>query len=232
MRTMKSSGKTWSVSPPVIALCVLVVLIFAISPVAATLALSDVALTPNPPMVPAQPQQVSAKIWIIPSGSTTFASGHDIQLQTTLTNAQWNIQVIVDGIPAAHQSAQGSATFINGALLAYPTTRDVSIVVNVAGTVPVNTGSSLNVMQIEELDNNGSVVPGSVITIIQPTTVSTATPVIPVLPVVTPIKTTLPPTPSPTRAPGFSLIGGIGALCIASVVTTGFHLRERTRKNR
>ena len=229
---MKTSGKTWSVPLIDISLCALAAFVLIISPVAATLALSDVAFTPNPPMVPAQPQQVSAKIWVIPSGATTFASGHEIQLQTTLTNAQWNIQVIVDGIPAAHQTAQGNAAFINGALLAYSTDRDVSIVVNVAGTVPANAGSSLMVMQIQELDNNGSVVPGSVITIIQPTTVSTATPVIPTIPVVTPIKTTLPLTPSPTRAPGFSLFGGISALCIVAVVTTGYYSRESARKKR
>ena len=229
---MKTSGKTWGVSPPTLALCALAAFVFIISPVAATLALSDVSFTPNPPMVPAQPQQVSAKIWINPSGATTFANGHEIQLQTTLANAQWNIQVIVDGIPAAHQTAQGNAAFINGALLAYSTDRDVSIVVNVAGTVPANAGSSLMVMQIQELDNNGSVVPGSVITIIQPTTVSTATPVIPTIPVVTPIKTTLPPTSSPTRAPGFSLFGGISALCIVAVVTTGYYSRESARKKR
>jgi len=229
---MKTSGKTWGVPPPTLAMCAIAAFILLISPVAATLALFDVSFTPNPPMVPAQPQQVSAKIWIIPSGATTFASGHNIQLQTTLANAQWNIQVLVDGIPSAHQTAQGNAAFINGALLAYQTNRDVSIVVNVAGTVPANAGSSLLVMQIEELDNNGSVVPGSVITIIQPTTVLTATPSIPTIPVVTPIKTTLPPPSSPTRAPGFSLLGGMGALCIVAGVTTGYYSREYTRKKR
>ena len=229
---MKTSGKTWSVPLIVLSLCALAAFVLIISPVAATLALSDVSFTPNPPMVPAQPQQVSAKIWVIPSGATTFASGHEIQLQTTLANAQWDIQIIVDGVPAAHQTAQGNAAFINGALLSYQTNRDVSIVVNVAGTVPANTGSSLMVMQIQELDNNGSIVPGSVITIIQPTTVSTTTPIIPTIPVVTPIKTTLSLTSSPTRAPGFSFLGGIGALCIVDVITTGYYSWEYGRKNR
>jgi len=229
---MKTSGKTWSVPLIILSLCALAAFVLIISPVAATLALSDVSFTPNPPMVPAQPQQVSAKIWVIPSGATTFASGHEIQLQTTLANAQWDIQIIVDGVPAAHQTAQGNAAFINGALLSYQTNRDVSIVVNVAGTVPANTGSSLRVMQIQELDNNGSVVPGSVITIIQPTTVSTTTPIIPTIPVVTPIKTTLPLTSSPTRADGFSSLGGIGALCIMAVITTGYYSWEYGRKNR
>ena len=230
MHIMKISGKTWSASPSACALCTLAAFIFIISPVAATFALSDVSLSPKPPMVPAQPQQVSAKIWIIPSGATTFASGHAIQLQTGLANAQWNIQVVVDRIPAAHQTAQGSTTFINGALISYQTTRDVALVINVSGTVPASAGSSLMVMQSEEIDNNGSIVPGSVITITQPTTVTPGTLVTPTVPPNTPTKTTQPPS-SPTRAPGFSLFGGIGALCIVAVVTAGYYSRERTRKN-
>jgi hypothetical protein len=230
MHIMKISGKMWSASPSAYALFILAASIIIISPVAATFALSDVSFSPNPPMVPAQPQQVSAKIWIMPSGATTFASGHAIQLQTTLENAQWDIQVIVDRLPASHQSAQGSATFINGAVVSYPTNRDVSLVINVSGTVPAGAGSLLAVIQAEEIDNNGSIVPGSVITITQPTTVTPGTSAIPTVPPVKPVKTTQ-PTPSPTRAPGFSLLGGISALCIVSVLTTGYYSRERNRKN-
>ena len=231
MRTMKISGKTRSTPPSALALVAFAACIFLFSPVAATYALSDVSFSPEPPMVPAQLQHLSAKIWIIPSGATTFATGHAIQLQTTLENAQWNIQVIVDGLPASHQSAQGSATFINGEIVSYPTNRDVSIVMNVSGTVPAGAGSSLMVIKAAEVDNNGSIVPGSVVTISQLTTVTTGTPAPPTNPPVTPAKTTSPPTPSPTRAPGFSLFWGICALCIASVLTTGYCQRQRNHKN-
>ncbi len=227
MHIMKISGKMWSASPSAYALFILAAFII-ISPVAATFALSDVSFSPEPPLVPAQLQHLSAKIWIIPSGASTFATGHAIQLQTTLENAQWNIQVIVDGLPASHQSAQGSATFINGEIVSYPTNRDVSIVMNVSGTVPAGAGSSLTVIKAAEVDNNGSIVPGSVVTITQPTTVTPVTSVTPTIPPVTPAKTTQ-PIPSPTQAPGFSLFWGICALCI--VLTIGYYQRQRNQKN-
>ncbi len=229
---MKISGKPWRVSPSTLTLVALAAFIFTISPVAATLALSDVSFTPTPPMVLAQPQRVSATIMIIPSGATTFASGHEIQLQTTLDNAQWNIQVIVDGNPTAHQTAQGTAAFINGVLLSYPTSRDVSIVIGVSGTVPANAGSSLAVMQVEEIDNTGGIVPGSVITITQPTTVSALATDHQTNPLITPMITTL-PAPASTRAPGFSVFGGIVALCIVAVMTAGYyqHSRDCNRKH-
>jgi hypothetical protein len=229
MRTMKISGKTWSTSPSSRVLCILAAFIFLITPVAATFALSDVSFSPKPPMVPAQPQQVSAKILILSSGATTFAGGHAIQLQTPLENAQWDIQVLVDKIPASHQSAQGSATFINGAVISYQTNHDVSVVINVSGKVPASAGSLLEVIKAVEIDNNGSIVPGSEITITQMTAVTTGTPATPTIPPKTPTKTTQ-PIPSPTRAPGFSLFGGISALCIVSVVTMGCFSRERNRK--
>jgi hypothetical protein len=79
-------------------------------------------------------------------------------------------------------------------------------------------------MQAEEIDNNGGIVPGSVITITQPITMSsvvTASPTISTIPLVTPVITTL-PAPSPTRAPGFSVFGSIVALCIVAVMAAGF----------
>ena len=227
---MTSSPNTrWHLPPSAPALCALAAFVLLISPVAATLSLSDVSFTPNPPMVPAQAQHVSATIIIIPSGGTTFASGHEIQLLTNLEKGQWIIQVMVDGIPAARQTAQGNAAFINGVALAYSTTRDVSIVIDVEGTVPADAGPNLMVIQAEELDNNGSIVPGSVITITQSTTVPTTTQAIPTIPPVTPARTT-PTTPSPTKSPGFTLLGGLVALCIVPVIASAYHSWEHNRR--
>ena len=210
--------------PSARSLVALAIFILFIPSAMATLVLSDISFAPNPPLAPAQPQHATVTIAIIPSGERTFASGHEIQLQTGLLNARWNIQVIVDGLPAAHQTTQGSATFINGVILSYPTTRDVSLVIGIDGTVPANAGGLVMIMQAEEIDNNGGIVPGSVITITQQTTLSsviTASPTIPTIPLVTPVITTL-PAPSPTRAPGFSVFGSIVALCIVAVMAAGF----------
>ena len=220
----KPRKEMWTLSPPAIALIALAVFALIVPSATATLVLSDVSFSPNPPLVPAQPQHVTANFAIIPSGATTFASGHNIQLQTDLVNAQWNIRVMLDGLPAAQQSVTGSVAFINGALISYPTSRDVSLIISIDGTVPANAGVFVMVMQAEEIDNSGGIVPGSVITINQPTTLSTVSPVSPTIPPLTPVITT-PPAPSPTRAPGFSFVGGILALCIVGAVVTGrrFH---------
>jgi hypothetical protein len=221
---MKISGNRWHVPPYAIIMSVLALVIVTVSPVAATLTLSSVAFTPSPPMEPGQVYAASANIVIVPSGATTFATGHDIQLLTSFTNAQWNIQVYVNGRAAAHQTATGSVAFVNGELLSYGSGNDVSLRVDVSGTVPANAGPSLMVMQAQELNNNGSPVPGSVVTIYQSTTVPTVTAVSPTASPPLSTRTTSPPTktpsvvPSPTKAPGFAPAGAIGALSIVSVI--------------
>jgi len=223
---MKTSGKPWSVPPSARALVALAVFTLLIPSAMATLVLSDVSFTPNPPLVPDQAQHATAKIVIVPSGARTFASGHEIQLQTGLLNARWNIQVILDGLPAAQQSATGSAAFINGDLISYPTTRDVSLIIGIYGTVPANADALVMVVQAKEIDNNGGIVPGSVITITQPTTLSTVVTANPTIPLITSVITT-PPPPSPTRAPGFSVFVGIVALCIVAVAAAGYCQHSR-----
>ncbi|MDP3564186.1 MAG: hypothetical protein Q8R70_06810, partial [Methanoregula sp.] len=103
----------------------LIVFLLLIPPAAATYTLSAVSYTPNPPLVIGGQQQVVATYYIGPSGSTTFIKGHELQMQTDLANARWNIQVILDGRNAAQQGASGSAAFVNGALLSYSTNHDV-----------------------------------------------------------------------------------------------------------
>jgi hypothetical protein len=232
---MKNSNNKWLVPPHVLVLSALALVIVTISPVAATLTLSSVAFTPNPPMEPGQVYDASANIVIVPSGATTFATGHEIQLLTSFTNAQWNIQVYVNGRAAAHQTATGSVAFVNGELLSYGSGNDVSLRVDVSGTVPANAGPSLMVMQAQELNNNGSPVPGSVVTVYQPTTVPTVTAYSPtpsstssIMPTPLPAKTSS-PSPSPTKAPGFTLTGTLGALCVVSVIAVhGFRKSRGT----
>jgi hypothetical protein len=81
------------------------------------MALSDVFSTPNPPLVIGGQQHVTAKYYLGPSGATTFIPSHQLQMQTELVNARWNIQVLLDGLNTAQQSASGSTAFVNGALL-------------------------------------------------------------------------------------------------------------------
>ncbi len=187
----------------------LIVLLFLVTPAAATFTLSSVAYTPNPPMVTGGQQQVVATYYIGPSGSTTFIKGHELQMQTDLANARWNIQVIQNGRNAAQQSASGSAAFVNGEILSYPNNNDVSLQVTVDGVVPQTQSDQVMLLQVEEIDNSNSVVPGSVITLSQPVAGQPVTVVQTVLPTLTPPVII---SPAPTKSAGFTQAAGILAL--------------------
>lgn len=186
-----------------------------VTPIAATYTLSDVSYNPNPPLVIGGQQQVTATFYIGPSGSTTFIKSHELQMQTDLVNARWNIQVIQNGRNAAQQSATGSAAFVNGEILSYPNNNDISLQVTVNGVVPQTQSGQVMVLQVEEIDNSNNVVPGSVIMLSQPVAGQPATAVQTVLPTLTP-PIVIPP--SPTKSSGFTMIAGIFALGLAIIV--------------
>ena len=204
--------------PVLVVLCLII-----LSPATATLVLSNVAFTPNAPLTPGGQQQVAATYVIIPSGSSTFARGHSLQMQTDLTRAQWIVQVTLDDRNAARQTASGSAAFVNGELLSYSTDHDVGIVVTIDGSVPANASGSLGVLHVEELDNGGNVVPGSVLVVSQPVAGSASPAATSAMPTLTPplVTTTL-----PTRSPGFAAPFAITAL-IATVIVLRVFFRER-----
>lgn len=197
---------------PVLPVIILIVLLALVPAASATVVLSSDSFTPNPPLVPGTEQHVVAQYAVIPSGSTTFAKGHSLQMVTDLSTARWSIQVTLDGRNAAQQSASGDAAFVNGELLSYSTNHDVGMIVTIDGMVPQTSSDQVMVLQIEEIDNSGNVVPGSVITISQPVTGS--------VPVATPsaVPTHTPPLVTPeapaTKAPGFAAgaaLAGLGA---------------------
>jgi len=200
-----------------------VLFFFLVSPAAATLVLSDVSFSPMAPLVPGGQQHVVATYTVIPSGSTTFAKGHSLQMQTDLARAQWTIQVTLDGRDAARQTASGSVAFVNGAILSYSTDHDVGMVVTIDGMVPADASGSLTVLQVEELDNSGTLVPGSILSVTQPVA-GPASPVITlVMPTLTPplVTTTL-----PKGSPGFALPVAVSAL-VAAVLLVRIISRKR-----
>ncbi|MFA5268757.1 MAG: hypothetical protein WC379_12375 [Methanoregula sp.] len=204
--------------PVLVVLCLILV-----TPATATLVLSDVSFTPNAPLTPGGQQQVVATYAIIPSGSTTFTRGHSLQMQTDLTGAQWTTQVTLDGRNAARQTASGSAAFVNGELLSYSTDHDVGIVVTIDGTVPASASGSFMVLSVEELDNGGNVVPGSVLVVSQLVAGPASPAITPVIPTLTPSLVT---TSLPTRSPGFAALFAITAL-ITAVIVLQVCFRER-----
>jgi hypothetical protein len=200
--------------------CGILVLVLLVSPAAASQVLTGVSFSPDSPLLPGDQQHTVAKYAIIPAGSSTFPRGHTLQMQTGLTDARWTIQVIVDGNNAALQTASGSAAFINGGLLSYPTDHDVSFTVTIDGTVPGAAAGTVTLLDMVELDNAGSPVPGSQSIVSRPGAAPAA-------------ATTVVPsrTPSPftaaaaaTRSPGFPADLGIAALLLA--VPAGMRRRQ------
>jgi len=208
-----------------VALLVLVALLsLMVVPSSATLVLTGTVFSPQPPLVAASQQDVSCSIAILPSGATTFSRYHTLQMQTDLLNARWNIQVQVNGGAAAQQSASGDTAFVNGYLLSYPTTNDVSLSVGVNGTVPAGSGATVTVLQVTELDNGGAPVPGGNLAVTAPV----ATPV--------PVNTTgsagpgkVAPSSSPSqpaRSPGFPADIGLFAAA-AGIALCGLSRQRR-----
>ncbi|WP_321506219.1 hypothetical protein [uncultured Methanoregula sp.] len=180
-------------------LIVLAALVLISAPAAANIVQQTAMFSPNPPLTPGGQQKVVATYYVIPAGSTTFPSSNQLQMETGLLNAQWVIQVVLDGRNAARQTATGNAAFLNGVLLAYPTTQTVEFTVTVTGTVPPDATSSVMLLQVEQLDNINAVVPGSVLTITQPVAGQTPAPTTPAsLPTLTPVAN--PPSQATPRA--------------------------------
>ena len=194
---------------------IILLLALVISPAAATVGQSSVSFDPNPPLELGSRQHVVAVYALIPSGATTFAKGHELQMQTGLTGAQWSIQVTLDGRNAALQTANGNAAFVNGELLSYSTNHDVGMVVTIDGTVPQNAADPFMVLEVEEIDNSGGVVPGSVLTITQPVSGQTPAGSPTAVPTLTPPVAT---ATTPMKAAGFSCIPCTVATLIACVI--------------
>jgi hypothetical protein len=192
----------------------LVVIQLQVMTVDASMTLTSVNYTPPPPLVSGNQQHVIARYYLGPSGATTFIPSHQLQMQTELVNARWTIQVILNGLNAAHQSSSGSTAFVNGALLSYSLNNAVSLEVAIDGFVPLTQEGQIVILQVKEIDNSGSVVPGSETTVSQPVAGEAATTFQTTYP--TP---TLPPVqPSPTKSMGFPLTLGIGAIILVSII--------------
>lgn len=205
-----------------LAFCVLIVVMAG--PTSAAVVLSTVSYTPDPPLLPGTQQHVAANYAVIPSGATTFAKGHELELQTGLADAEWTIQVTQDGRNVARQTGSGNVAFVNGEILSYTTSHDIGMIVTVGGTVPQGAQGTVMVIDLKEIDNSGNVVPGSEIALTQPVAGITPlqTPSVP--PTLTPPLVT--PTTPAAKSPGFA-----APVCLAVLAATSI-LRMRCRQCR
>jgi len=193
----------------------LAIILLFVSPANAGLVLSDVSFAPDAPLVPGAQQGVAATYAVIP----TFSRGHELQIETGLLNAQWTMQVTLDGRDAARQTASGSAAFVNGALLSYSTDHDVGLVVTVDGSVPQDASGSLTILKLTEIDNAGNAIPGSALTISQPVAGPASPVATSVIPTLTPPLVT---TTVPKATPGFAMPAIVSAFVAAVLLLRVF----------
>ncbi|MDD1717771.1 MAG: hypothetical protein LUO88_01730 [Methanoregulaceae archaeon] len=194
----------------IIVLVLLAVCIAA--PAGATAYVEDVAVTPGASAVPpGTAMNMTCTILLSSSGAQTFVPGHTLVLSTGLERSSFSIQAYVDRRPAVFIPGTGPVVFVNGYLLAYPSSQDVSVAVAMSGSVPGDASGSITILQVEELDNSGIVIPTSVFEINQ--TVSqavTATTTVPPTFSITPTKTPTTTIPATIAPAGFwTVIAGL-----------------------
>ncbi|HQK56200.1 MAG TPA: hypothetical protein PLE70_06635 [Methanolinea sp.] len=182
----------------------------AVWPACAPLAPGMVQVLPSGESVPAGTVvNASAFIEIIPSGATTFAETHTLSLSTGLSDARWNVIVMVDGRQAAVIPKEGPLVYVNGFLLSYPTTRDVSVRIVVDGRVPPDaSGEAVVVLDCAELNSQGQVVGGSDFQVTRRVDTLSAFPG----------ATTATQAPFPATSPAstpFPVIAPVASLCLA-----------------
>lgn len=208
-------------SNPFFLCSVTILVLFAmIMPVSATFQIQQSSINPSEtPLQPEAKQSVNALIAIIPQGTTTFIVGNQLQLSTDLVAPIWDVQVMVNGVPAAVIPVKGNTAFINGFLLSYPNNNDVAVSASVNGLVPAGE-SSVNLLQVSQLNNAGQTIPGAVQTISEPVAVP-STPSLTVTPLSTSPVSAVSTSTTPTKASGLSpviLIGGIAIAALAALI--------------
>ncbi len=183
----------------------------AVWPACALLVPGTVQVSPAGESVPTGTiVNASAFIEIIPSGATTFAETHTLSLSTGLLDARWNVVAMVNGRQAAVIPKDGPQIYVNGFLLSYPTTSDVSVRIVVDGRVPPDpAGGTVVVLELAELNSQGLVVAGSDFQ------VTRRVETLPASPVATTAAQAPVPATSPATTTPFPEIAAVTTLCLA-----------------
>jgi hypothetical protein len=157
-----------------------------------------------------------------PSSKGTFNSSNNLNFQTDLNQATWEMTVTVDGQSRPQVDKDGHSVYYDGFSLSESYWKNVSMTVVMKGIAPdVSTAGTITILTVQETDkttNNpmsgtintftGSIVPAARVT---PTTVPSTTvpttvpPTFTTIPTTVPttLVTTVPATEAATSPPGF-----------------------------
>ena len=140
------------------------ILIFCIVQVStAAIAVRNIDISPSSNLVSGQTQvSVSFVIDFASTGGYTFDSENTLQMSTDLDSATWSYIIIQDGIENPAVLEVGPNININGWVLSYPSSREISMRVNMNGVAPqVTTSEEKTVIRVAELSSVGSVISGT-----------------------------------------------------------------------
>ncbi len=147
-------------SRPLQLIGILIVLISIVGVVSASISVGNIAITPSGDLVSGQTQSsASFKINFVSSGGYTFDSGNSVQMETDLADATWTYNTVLDGIENPSKTEAGSNIRLSGWELSYPSSREISLKVKVAGTAPVVTNSTEKIIvKVREVGSNNNLV--------------------------------------------------------------------------
>lgn len=127
-------------------------------PVSAGHPIENVTIVPDKESFPGGTTlSLSATIRIIPPGpTTTFVEWDELVLGTELANPHWAVVAIADQHEVEVSHTEGQVVRVPGYLLSYNTDRQVSVYVNVGGTVPDTTEPRpFVVLSVDEQNDRG-----------------------------------------------------------------------------
>jgi hypothetical protein len=159
----------------------------------------NVVITPTGEIRSGSPVKAVFDIKFNPTGGETFPSLRTLAMLTDLENAEWSYTTFIDGNPSPVVNATERNLYISGWVLSYPSKRELSMHVNVTGTVPSTPKSgNVYVIRVNVQDDTGAIIPGTDFISVKPYAENTA-------------STRQPATSSlPEPTPGTSMYSGNG----------------------
>jgi hypothetical protein len=113
------------------------------------------------------PVNVTGTIDFAPASGpdTTFDPSHELVLSTTLSDARWDLTLVVGGAENVQPAVHNNTTTLSGFILSYPKGTDESLKIRLTGKAPGTgvpcTSAGRTILLIQEYDARHSPVPGT-----------------------------------------------------------------------
>lgn len=139
---------------------ILIVFISFVGIASAAVSVGNIAILPSGDLVSGQTEaSASFTVNFVSSGGYTFDKENTLKMDTELADPTWTYIIIQDGVEFPAKTDAGPNIQLSGWELSYPSDREISLKVKVAGTAPVVTNSSeKTIMRVRELSSSNTLV--------------------------------------------------------------------------